>query len=170
MKRTLLLALLLVISGCTSTYTKMTLSQPSTVLQRGKTVAIATPDDGFYETKQYRGSGQSTAQAARAAFAKFAAQTSVLPECKVLACLKETSAVGSDYLVVPEILHWEDRNTEWSGIKDKLEIKLSVYDAKTGKELAATVLAGKSKWMTFGGDHPQDLLQEPIDAYVATLF
>ena len=71
---------------------------------------------------------------------------------------------------MPEILHWEDRNTEWSGIKDKIEIKLVVYDAATGNELASTIIAGKIKWATFGGDHPQDLLPEPLKRYVESLY
>ncbi|WP_254924651.1 DUF4823 domain-containing protein [Aeromonas sp. A35_P] len=29
---------------------------------------------------------------------------------------------------------------------------------------------GKSKWATFGGDHPQDLLPEPTEKYVNSLY
>jgi hypothetical protein len=158
------------VSGCTSTYTRTNLAEPVAVLQRGKSVAIATPADGVYGTTEYASSGKSTALAVRGAFAKFAGETSIVSACKDLACLREQAGAESDYLVVPEILHWEDRNTEWSGIKDSIEIKLAVYDSKSGNELAASVIAGKSKWATFGGDHPQDLLPEPIYAYVATLF
>lgn len=68
------------------------------------------------------------------------------------------------------ILHWEDRATEWSGKKDKIEIKLSIYGAEGNQEIAGTIIGGKSKWATFGGDHPQDLLPEPIQAYVDTLY
>jgi hypothetical protein len=84
-------------------------------------------------------------------------------------CLKNQST-SVDYFVVPEILHWEDRNTEWSGKKDTLEIKLSVFDAADGTTLATTIISGKSKWATFGGDHPQDLLPEPVNRYVETLY
>lgn len=165
-----LLALLFIVSGCTATYTKTTLSEPTAPLPRGKHIAIALPENGSYDAKEYPASGKSTALAVRAAFAKFAAQTTIVPDCKTLACLSETMGADADYFVVPEILHWEDRATEWSGIKDKLEVKISVHYAKTGQVLASTVVAGKSKWATAGGDHPQDLLAEPINEYVATLF
>ena len=145
-----LFLLAFIISGCTSTYTQTTLSEPTVTLQSGKVVVIAIPVNGSYEGKEYSGSGRSTALAVRAAFAKFASETSIIMECQTLSCLTEKAGTSTDYLVVPEILHWEDRATEWSGIKDKLEIKLSVYDARTGKELAATILTGKSKWATFG--------------------
>jgi hypothetical protein len=77
---------------------------------------------------------------------------------------------AAKYYAVPEILHWEDRATEWSGIKDKLEIKLTVYEAARPAPVASTVLSGKSKFMTFGGDHPQDLLPALIGAYVQSLY
>jgi hypothetical protein len=44
-----------------------------------------------------------------------------------------------------------------------------VHDA-SGKEIASVVLSGKSRWATFGGDHPEDLLPEPVGQYVATLY
>lgn len=160
----------IVISGCTATYTRTEVAQPSAKLQRGKSVAIATPANGSYEGKVYTDSGNQAALAVRAAFAKFASETTVIADCTTLACLKDKAAPGTDYLVVPEILHWEDRATEWSGIKDKLEIKISIYDSQCGSALASEVLSGKSKWATFGGDHPQDLLPGPIDGYVATLY
>jgi hypothetical protein len=71
---------------------------------------------------------------------------------------------------VPEILHWEDRATEWSGIPDRVEVKLLVLEAQGNKEIASIVISGKSKWATFGGDHPQDLLPEPIKQYVESLY
>jgi Domain of unknown function (DUF4823) len=164
------LLLAIAATGCTSTYTQSTLASPTVKLAVGKIIAIANPANGSYGGKEYAGSGQSTATAVRAAFAKFAKETSVIAECQTVSCLTEKVGATADYLVVPEILRWEDRATEWSGIKDKLEVKLSVYDAKSGKELAASALAGKSKWATFGGDHPQDLLPDPIDRYVESLF
>jgi hypothetical protein len=156
--------------GCTSTYTRSDQSTPTVKLEPGKVVAIATPGNGAYGGKEYAGSGSSTATVVRAAFAKFARETNIVPDCQTLSCLTERIGANADYLVVPEILHWEDRNTEWSGKKDRLEVKLTIYDGRTTKVLAATSLAGKSKWATFGGDHPQDLLPEPINGYVASLF
>ena len=170
MLRNALVLVTIVVVGCTSTYTRSDQSIPTAKLELGKIVAIATPANGSYGGKEYAGSGSSTATAVRAAFAKFARETNVVPDCQTLSCLTEKTGANADYLVVPEILHWEDRNTEWSGIKDKLEVKITIYDARSAKLLAASSLAGKSKWATFGGDHPQDLLPEPINDYVASLF
>ena len=68
------------------------------------------------------------------------------------------------------ILHWEDRATQWSGKTDKITIKYSVYDTATGQVLASSVMSASSKWATFGGDHPQDLLPHPTQQFVDKLF
>ncbi len=170
MLRNCLVLVTIFTAGCTSTYTRSDQANPTAKLEPDKIVAIAMPANGSYGGKEYVGSGSSTATSVRAAFAKFARETIVVPDCQTLSCLTQKAGANADYLVVPEILHWEDRNTEWSGKKDKLEVKISIYDARSTKLLAASLLAGKSKWATFGGDHPHDLLPEPINDYVATLF
>ncbi len=158
------------ISGCAATYKQDTLAEPIAKLVRGKSVVISTPSNGFYERKEYADSGRMTALAARAAFARFSNSTSVVPDCKDLMCLKKDSSATYDYYVIPEILHWEDRATEWSGIPDRIEVKISIYGGQDVKELASTIISGKSRWATFGGDHPQDLLPEPLNKYVESLY
>jgi uncharacterized protein YceK len=160
---------LALLSGCAATYKNTPLAETNSKLERGTTVLIATPANGRFGARVYANSGRMTALAVRGAFARFAATTSVNSGCENLECLKQTHAGGSVYYVVPEILHWEDRATEWSGRPDRLEVKLSVFDT-FGQELAATIFTGKSKWATFGGDHPQDLLTEPLNQYVEMLY
>jgi len=161
-------ALALLASACTSTYRRDVVEQPATQLSRGEKIAIATPKNGFYSDKEYRASGADTAQAVRASLSRISSQAE-LTDCADLACLRARVS-DAKYYVVPEILHWEDRNTEWSGKSDKVEIKISIYDDKAARPLASGVVKGKSKWMTFGGDHPQDLLAAPIQAYVDSIF
>ena len=94
----------------------------------------------------------------------------VSAECKEIVCLKGNSTGPYDYFVVPQVLHWEDRATEWSGKKDRIEIKLTVYRAVDSIELSNQLISRKSKWATFGGDHPEDLLEEPLTQYVGSLY
>ena len=155
--------------GCVSTYTATPVAVARAKLVPGAKIAIATPRNGAYGAKVYADSGNSTANAVRSAFARYAGEITVMGDCQSEACLRER-APSATYFAVPEILHWEDRATEWSGKKDKLEIKLSIFSADPGNVIASTVLSGKSKWATFGGDHPQDLLAEPLNEYVASLY
>jgi hypothetical protein len=161
--------ILILLCGCTATYKHDTVLDAGVALVRGKSIGVVTPANGSYEGKEYANSGASTSLAIRAAFARFADVSAVLSECRDLACAMQQSPAYA-YYVVPEILHWEDRATEWSGIKDKLEVKLSVYDGHTSEGLVTTIISGKSKWATLGGDHPQDLLSEPVDAFVRSLY
>ena len=163
----ILLATLMV--GCASTYEQVHVTAPAVKLELGKSILIASPANGSYETINYMESGRMTADAVNRAFAKYSDNISIIDECQDLECL-QSKAAAVDYFVVPEILHWEDRNTEWSGKKDVIEIKISVVDATSGSVLASGVISGKSKWASFGGDHPQDLLPEPLQAYVDSLY
>ena len=155
--------------GCAATYTKTPVAIANAKLKPGATIAVATPRNGTYGDKIYTDSGAATANAVKAAFARHAGEITVVPECQSVTCLREKAPAAS-YLAIPEILHWEDRATEWSGKKDKLEIKLSIYAADRNEVVSSTVLSGKSKWATFGGDHPQDLLPEPLTEYVGSLY
>jgi hypothetical protein len=170
MRIIILVIMAIMISGCASTYKQNNLTEPTTKLFRGGSVVIATPANGSYGNKKYPASGEMTALAVRAVFAEFSDTITVSTDCKGLECLKENESSKYDYYVIPEILHWEDRATEWSGIKDKIEVKLSIYEGHSWKKVASTIISGKSKWATFGGDHPQDLLPEPLNKYVETLY
>lgn len=160
----------LLVSGCAANYQQNHLSQPSAKLMKDKSIVISTPLNGAYGNKSYSSSGVSTALATRAAFAKHTNNIKIIAGCSEITCLKSDPNVSYDYYVVPEILHWEDRSTEWSGIPDKLEIKISIYEGDNKNEFASSIISGKSKWMTLGGDHPQDLLPEPLNRYIESLY
>jgi hypothetical protein len=159
---------LALISGCSAKYMHNDISAPSAKLQSGKSLIIATPTNGRYSDDTYQASGEMTAAATRAAFARYSNNITVSQSCSDIGCLKNNGAFG--YYVVPEILHWEERATEWSGLPDRIEIKVTIYDGKTFETAASTIFSGKSKWATFGGDHPQDLLHEPMNSYIDSLY
>lgn len=156
--------------GCSSTYQQSDITASTSKITKDKSVLIATPEDGVYESQHYASSGRMTAMAIQSAFSKFTNSVSVSDECRDINCLQTRKQTKIDYYVIPQILHWEDRATEWSGKPDLIEIKIVIYDASTLKEHTATVISGKSKWATFGGDHPQDLLSEPINKYISSLY
>ncbi len=157
-------------SGCASTYEHTELQPVSAALDRAKGVLISTPKDGWYGNRQYHNSGRMTVNAIRAAFAKYTSRVAVVNTCHGDDCLNSIDIEKYGYYVKPEILQWEDRATEWSGKRDIIEIQLAVYDAVTKKELANSSYTGKSKWASFGGDRPQDLLPEPTYKFVSALY
>ena len=84
--------------------------------------------------------------------------------------LQTAKNTNIDYLIYPTILHWEDRATEWSSKADKIELQIVVTDTKTNFEVSSVRIKSHSSWWTFGGDHPQDLLDKPISQFIDTLF
>lgn len=163
-------------SGLSGCYTaKHSVESPSTEaslqLPTDCRVYVSVPADGRYEATTYANSGMLTATAFYSSLSKVVDKAfvgkSIEDHDQALASAGSASA---DYLFAPTILHWEDRATEWSGKADKMELTVVVIDVATGTELDRAVLKGSSSWFTLGGDHPQDMLPEPVDEYVASIF
>jgi len=162
--------IVVLVTGCASTYKHADLHKIGSMLDPNSGILISVPKDGFYETRTYTNSGRMTANAFNAAFSKKAPKVEVVDNCHGENCLNNIDAQKYGYYVEPNILHWEDRNTEWSGKPDRIEIQIVIFDTRTKQQLANSSYTGKSKWGTFGGDHPQDLLQEPTEKYVNSLY
>ncbi len=166
----LFLLIVILATGCASSYKYNELKPVATKLDGTQGVLISTPQDGWYGNNQYRNSGKMTVNALQSAFSKYASRVDVVDFCHGDDCLSGIDTEKYGYYVKPEILHWEERATEWSGKPDRIEIQLVIFDAATKKEIANSSYTGKSKWATFGGDHPQDLLPEPTNQYVTSLY
>ena len=158
------------LSGCTATYNINRGNDEGVQLMATKGVYIISPEDGHYGDQYYANSGQMTASAIEAAFSIYATHVNTSDKCTLEACLATLKGSDYGYIVEPDILNWEDRATEWSGKPDRISVKISVYDVSSGDRLTQVILDGKSKWATFGGDHPQDLLPEPLMEYVESLY
>jgi len=169
-KRAFLVSSAILLAGCSAKYSTNNIQERTEHLVKDVSVVISQPTDGVYETHTYSGSGRATADAVKAAFLRHSDNVTVFADCDDVTCLKANHSISRGYYVVPQILHWEDRATEWSGIPDKIEVKITVYNAESNNRVASTIINGKSKWATFGGDHPQDLLPEPINMFVSSLY
>ena len=144
-----------------------------TKLTGASTVAIAVPQDGQYGGKTYKGSGQAAADATRAAFAQHLQKADIVSGTAgqgVEQARAAAASAGYGYYCQLEILQWVDRATEWSGKRDTIEVKLSVYDTATGTLIYSAIVQGYSKFWTFGGDHPQDLAFAHMHVLVDKLF
>ena len=75
-----------------------------------------------------------------------------------------------DYVAMPTLLKWEDRPTEWTGVRDKLQVKIEVVSIRTREVLHSTTIDTKGKWMGDSEAAPQDLLAAPVDKFVRSLF
>ena len=135
-------------------------------------VLIAVPKDGSFGGRSYAGSGQQTAEATRNVFARRLQKVSIDSTAgdEMEAGIARAVAGGYSHFCQLEILHWEDRNTEWSGKRDKIEIKFTLFDAATGKIVRSATVSSVSKYWTFGGDHPQELADAHMHVLIDPLF
>ncbi len=132
---------------------------------------VALPEPGAIEGRVYEDSGRQTGEAIVRTASPHVARA-VLADVSESAERARESAEsgGATHLVYPEILHWEDRATEWSGKPDRIRIRLQVFEVASGKLVNAAEVTGKSRWGTFGGDHPQDLLDRAVGDYMQEVF
>jgi hypothetical protein len=169
--RALIYLTVFMVAGCADTHKLTRMNVARAPLSREASAYIALPADGRYGAILYTGSGPQTAQLIGAAFAPYLFRISVSTASEdVTTAIRSANAGGYDYVVYPEILHWEDRATEWSGKPDLVSIKISVVQTDSGDVLDSGIVEGASGLATFGGDHPQDLLPEPLRKYSAALF
>lgn len=173
MKKNIILACsIFLVSGCAdSVNVKQDQSYGTFFIEKNTSIYVSLPSDGQYGAKSYYGSGLMVSNLIRSAFLRHVVDVAVAPKKESFSeALDSANKSGRDLVAYPTILHWEDRATEWSGIPDKADIKLVIADAKSGQIQSSVMIQGKSGIATFGGDHPQDLLPEPINQYVDELF
>ncbi len=159
--------------GCTSTYkAERPAGQTAPHLEQGQcSIYVSVPQDGSYADRHGKGSGVTTAQSVVNAFLPYVtrAERGEAPESNEVA-LSHAAAGNFTHYVEPTILNWEDRATEWSGKSDAISIRLVLVEVPSRKQIDTMIIHGKSKWASFGGDHPQDLLAAPMARYSKELF
>ena len=172
-RATLILVAAVFCASCSATYRTTrddTIAAVPRLDAQGR-VYVSVPEDGAYETTPYVGSGLMVTQAVVAAFAEHVAQVVGGTELESEEEARSSArASGFMYLIIPSILHWEERATEWSGRSDVIKVGLRVFEVSNGNMLDSLTIDGKSRWFTFGGDHPQDLLPDPLADYAESVY
>jgi hypothetical protein len=164
--------LALTLAGCKSTYSeKNVTAEPPPLLKGSNRIYVAIPFDASFKEVVAQGSGKATAESLFVALKRYARAVYMgkFPESATEA-LDSAHAVNADYLVYPNIVKWEDRATEWSGRRDRLDLKIDLLDLSDGKLVFSREISATGKWLTEGGDSPKDLLDQPVEEYVNALF
>jgi hypothetical protein len=167
-----LVILLTLLVGCTARYQVNNLAgAASAQLDRTKGLYVTVPQDGAYGTTVSFGSGQIVAQAVADAFSGVGARVHIAER----AVGKDQSIVAAkslnaSYLVMPAIVHWEQRATEWSGRPSRMAIRLSIIDVTTGDEVTSSAIEGRSRIVSFTSTTPESLLRDPLARYVRGLY
>ena len=84
--------------------------------------------------------------------------------------IQTAKALGDGYLVYPEVEQWEDHNTPWSTIRDKIQVSVVLIDIKSGQILDKSVLNGKSTTWTMKNTSPSIILPNLVNHYIEPLY
>jgi hypothetical protein len=163
--------LCLALCGCTPNALEATASAAAG-LSPAATAYVAVPQDGRFGTKVYAGSGERLARLVVRAFLPYmrAVEAGAQAQTKA-AALASAKAGGFTYLIVPEILRWEDRAGAWSGVGDAAALRITIIDTQSGVAAAMTEIRRRSNGDEVGTEnHPGDLLAAPLEAFAARLF
>jgi hypothetical protein len=161
----------MVLVACAGTSQTDAVRKPAERLSTQAPAYIMVAEDGTYGGRRYSGSGRMLSQATLAQVARHITRVQMGEGLEKLEqALQRAQAGGYRYVFEPTILAWEDRATEWSMISDKITIKMVVWDAASGKDLASSIVSASSSLATFGGDHPQDLLPGALSRMIPEFF
>lgn len=170
MKQLTILVVPIILTACTAKYDVIR-HDDNKLLSVADSYYISEPADGVYETKNYVNSGKMTRDALFKNLTEFGIKAKkgvgASSKSEALLAAKEQNF---DVLIYPTILHWEDRATEWSGLRDRAKIKLELIDTETGVTVDNTMFDLVGTWWTLGGLHPEDMLDKPARTYFKRLF
>jgi hypothetical protein len=159
--------------GCESTVKQTTTEAgpAGAPLRNGSRVYVAMPEDAIDKKEHVMGSGGRVAMALQDALKRHTRNvvTAKTPETLEEA-VNQARDISYEYVVFPAILKWQDRATEWTGVRDKLQVKIDLVAVDSGAVVRTTMIDGKGKWMTDGEETPQDMLAEPVDKFVRAMF
>lgn len=164
----------LLITSCASNtgpIHEMQIVSPTDKKIAGKHAAffVQIPADGRYETKVYPGSGEKVASVIVEQIQPHSRAVD-MEACSRESCASRARLAGSDYLVLTEIINWEDRQTTWSGRRDRVTLDISVIDLAENRVAASALLSGQGTLNTLGGERVEDELPDTIRPFIEQLF
>jgi hypothetical protein len=162
----------LVLAACETSYKEKNLTnEPPPILKSTSRIYVAIPFDASFKDTVAQESGKLTAQAFQVAFLHYSRSvyTSKFPE-SVAEALESARRAQMEYVLYPTILRWEDRATEYTGIRDRLAMKVDLIDLQSGTVVFSREVEATGKWMSDGGETPRELLTDPAEQYVNSLF
>lgn len=161
---------LLAAAGCGPTYRRQVVVAPDGAMPRLGFALVARPKDGSFGKFDYPNSGKETADAVVSGLMGHVDRVLVQENCADLECLKREAPAGVTHFVVPVVAHWEDRNTQWSGIPDVIRVQITVVEAATDRVLASAVVQGEGSRVVDDGQLPERLLRDPVNAWFDSLY
>lgn len=164
-----LLGFSLLLVSCTSTYKYDFSNLGDNLLEKDKSIAISVSEDGSYGSDVYDGSGRKLSNVIKKTLQPYSKNVTIAKRNETIDDFTAEELSKADYIIIPSILHWEDRATAWSALPDKVEVCIEIYNSN--KELLKSgTFSGTSSSMTLSSNDPSELLEEPLKEFFKTVF
>ncbi|MBC2713537.1 MAG: DUF4823 domain-containing protein [Desulfosarcina sp.] len=135
------------------------------------TAYISLPEDRSSNGHLYAGSGREVAVEIEFIFSKYLNQVVVGNSVETFdEGLLSAKNFGYIYFIHPQLIQWEDYATQWSGIPDKLTLKVTIVSVESGAIIDKLLIDGKGPIVTLSGGHPLDISKKSLEEWVKSLF
>lgn len=162
---------LLMLSGCFAKSEIVPGNQMTngSAITKTDAVAIMLPNDGSYGQTVYGGSGRLVAAKIKQATFRKVQNSEIVETAKQEEAIAYCKDRDIRFLIRPSILHWEDRTTNWSGIRDRIKLELVLVNPRDRSTLNSLMFNATSSWWTFVNNPPEDMLDESFEEAVQKL-
>ncbi|MFT6836400.1 MAG: hypothetical protein ACJA0H_002450, partial [Francisellaceae bacterium] len=173
-KSLILFILFSILAGCATsksiitTNTNLSAQKSTDIIQLNKSskISVFVPEDGFDldgSGEIIKGSGLQAANVVTEVLSKYFTHVQEVTNIKDLNSeIKSARAKGYNYIVYPKILAWTNHYTFWSGIPNKIEVNLRIYDIKKKHIIDSFTIKSESDLLEQPGETTKDLLYQPL--------
>lgn len=135
--------------------------------------ANATFKDSLSENSNitiYESSGEDTANAFRSAFEAKTESVVLIGNCSGDECYASADNNGSKYLLLLDLVHWEERSTNWSGKPDRLTVLASIYDLAAGSTISKSYIHVNTFLSKSPSGKVEGYLPDLANRYVSSIY
>ena len=173
MKKIFLLLIVFAFMGCATAQVEQLSPNlhAKPILSDGSKIFLARPENGTYDQYIYYDSGKNVQNAFYESLLHYTNEVFLGDTVMTWQdALQQATAKRADILIYPKIVQWEDRNTMWSGKRDKVKIIVTVYSIPEGKTVDNATLRATNSWFTFINARPENRLKTIVPPYVKSLY
>jgi hypothetical protein len=140
-------------------------------LRANASALISVPRDGADRLDTYEGTGKRIAQAVGMAFTNRLQRVEMMPRFEQQRASLAAARAGSfDYLIIPAISQWTERENDPSSRPETIKLHVTTYDVRSGAQTAFVEITANSTWATLHGDELEKMLAKPLAESVKWFF
>lgn len=165
-----LIPTLLLATGCVSVpdATSTTVTGTPSANANHSPICIKTPSDPSFQQHTYTGAGKLIAEKVRSGVEQTGRNAFLIDD------KEKAQMAGCQFVLNPQIIEYEDRATGWSGMPDRISVRLDlspIADPKSQRSITYTAKSSAmaSAFLEWGNANPTSLLQQQFAKDVAAL-